>query len=208
MNGSHVGFVPCLGKGFCREKLSRYQNSDSTFQLTWLFISWDINLNPSWTGHWEKELLFMCTDYCSHHRSLACNLCGLRYHIECGRVTPKRFKEILENVSITWTCSLCPQHPKQGTGSDLNLFSFPLCVSLIRMNRSWQRRVHQRRLFFPVRLMVKTRSGRTKASCLTSYINWRLAQRKILEWLIWMSAVCGTKCFKICPDSKWIKYGY
>ena len=129
MNGSHVGFVRCLGKGVCRARLSRYPNSDSTFQLTRLSISWDINLNPG--PDTEKKSCFTCArTIACNHRSLACNLCGLRYHIKCGRVTPKRYKEILENVSMTWTCSLCPQHPKQGTSCDLNLFSLLPYASL------------------------------------------------------------------------------
>ena len=37
----HVGFVSRLGKGFSRAGLSRYPYSDSTFQLTRLFIGRD-----------------------------------------------------------------------------------------------------------------------------------------------------------------------
>jgi len=84
----HVGFVSPLGKGFSRAGLSCYPYSDSTFQLTRLFIGWDITLK-AWTAHWEKELLCVHKD----HRSQS--------------------SVILENISKTWACPLCSQQPKQ-----------------------------------------------------------------------------------------------
>ena len=84
----HVGFVSRLGKGFSRAGLSRYPYSDSTFQLTRLFIGRDVTLK-AWTAHWEKELLYVHKD---HH---------------------SQSSVILENISKTWACPLCSQQPKQ-----------------------------------------------------------------------------------------------
>ena len=71
----HFGFINPKSKGFFHRRVSCYPNSDSTFQLTRLFISWDINLNPG--PNTEKASCHTCsrTIVCNH-RSLACN--GIR----------------------------------------------------------------------------------------------------------------------------------
>lgn len=77
----HLGLVLNTRWGFHHRRVSRYPNSDSTFQLIRLAISGDIKLNPgpSTLGS-STKLKKLCCQTCSrtiahNHRMLTCNLC-------------------------------------------------------------------------------------------------------------------------------------
>ena len=114
----HVG-------GFHHRRVSRYPNSDSTFQLIRLAISGDIKLNPgpSTLGSSTKKL---SCQTCSrtiacNHRVLTCNLCGFKYHIKCGNVTPKQYKEIISSDLKSWNCEGCSTQQLKCSSPDLDL---------------------------------------------------------------------------------------
>ena len=108
----HFGFHrPRLGK-FLGCRLSRYSNSTSTFQVNRFFqlnrvlSSWDIHMNPG------PSTTKPCCPACSrtiarNHRSVDCNSCGGMFHIKCGKVTPKQFKQMKKSDPIRWTCPVC-----------------------------------------------------------------------------------------------------
>lgn len=77
----HLGLVLNTRWGFHHRRVSRYPNSDSTFQLIRLAICGDIKLNPgpSTLGS-STKLKKLCCQTCSrtiahNHRMLTCNLC-------------------------------------------------------------------------------------------------------------------------------------
>lgn len=121
----HLGLVFTTRGGFHRCRVSRYPNSDSTFQLIRLAISGDIQLNPgpSTLGSSTKKL---CCQTCSrtiarNHRMLTCNLCGFKYHIKCGNVTPKQYKEIISFDPKSWNCEECTTQQQKCSSLDLDL---------------------------------------------------------------------------------------
>lgn len=53
-----------------------------------------------------------CCPACSrtiacNHRSVDCNSCGGMFHIKCGKVTPKQFKQMKKSDPTSWTCPVC-----------------------------------------------------------------------------------------------------
>ena len=95
------------------------------FQLTRLAISGDIKLNPgpSTLGSSTKKL---SCQTCSrtiacNHRMLTCNLCGFKYHIKCGNVTPKQYKEIISSDPKSWNCEGCSAQQLKCSSLDLDL---------------------------------------------------------------------------------------
>ena len=121
----HLGLVLNTRGGFHRPRISRYPDSYSTFQLIRLAISGDIKLNPgpSTLGSPTKTL---CCQTCSrtiarNHRMLTCNLCGFKYHIKCGNVTPKQYKEIISFDPKSWSCEGCTTKQPKCSSSDLDL---------------------------------------------------------------------------------------
>ena len=89
----HFEFTKASSRSFFGRRVSRYPNSDSTFQIIRILTSWDVNLNPGPCT--EKPKCHTCSrTIARNHRSLQCNSCGLKYHIKCGNVTPKLFNRI------------------------------------------------------------------------------------------------------------------
>lgn len=100
----HLGLVLNTRWGFHHRRVSRYPNSDSTFQLIRLAISGDIKLNPgpSTLGSSTKKL---CCQTCSrtiarNHRMLTCNLCGFKYHIKCGPSNTRKLYLLTRRAGI------------------------------------------------------------------------------------------------------------
>ena len=121
----HLGLVLNTRGGFHRRRVSRYPNSDSTFQLIRLAISGDIKPNPgpSTLGSSTKK---SCCQTCSrtiarNHRMFTCNLCGFKYHIKCGNVTPKQYKEITSFDPKSWNCEGCTTQQQKCSSLDLDL---------------------------------------------------------------------------------------
>ena len=120
----HLGLMFNTRGGLhCR--ISRYSNSDSTFRLIRLAISGDVKLNrgPSTLGSSTKKL---SCQTCSrtiacNHRMLTCNLCGFKYHIKCGNVTPKQYKEIISSDPKSWNCEGCSTQQLKCSSPDLDL---------------------------------------------------------------------------------------
>lgn len=121
----HLGLVVNRRGGFHHWKVSRYPNLDSTFQLTRLAVSGDIKLNPgpSTLGSSTKKLSCQTRSRmigCNHHM-LTCNLSGFKYHIKCGNVTPKKYKEIISSDPKTWNCEGCSTQQLKCSSLDLDL---------------------------------------------------------------------------------------
>ncbi|XP_020607558.1 uncharacterized protein LOC110046213 [Orbicella faveolata] len=106
----HFGYSRTSSNGFFSGRITRYRNSVSTFHLSRLFISWDVDLNPGLNN--EKPKCHKCSrSIARNHRSLNCSSCGFKYHIKCGEVAVKQFKQIQTYDPSIWTCSACQQHP-------------------------------------------------------------------------------------------------
>ena len=110
--GRHFGLaVPHhQAKGYYHSKVNRHSNSDSTFQLIRLKTSGDISLNPGPSTARSKCQKCSRT-IARNHRVLECNLCGLKYHIKCGNVTPKEYGYILKSDAKIWKCPWCLTQP-------------------------------------------------------------------------------------------------
>lgn len=105
----HLGFLRERSRKFHGCRLSRYPNSTSTFQLTRLLISWDIDLNPG--PNTAKTSCPTCSRTIAHsHCSLVCNSCRGEFHIKCGKVTPKQFHQLQKKSNelvlsrMHWSC--------------------------------------------------------------------------------------------------------
>ena len=92
-----------------RRRVNHYPNSDSTFQLTRLLISWDVHFNPGPLKNKSSCKTFRRTMARNHH-SLCCGTCGFQYHMKCGKVTPKQFVEITRDSISPWKCPACLQY--------------------------------------------------------------------------------------------------
>ena len=90
--------------------VNRYSNSDSTFQLIRLKTSGDISLNPGPSTARSKCQKCSRT-IARNHRVLEYNLCGLKYHVKCGNVTPKEYGYILKSDAKIWKCPWCLTQP-------------------------------------------------------------------------------------------------
>ena len=110
--GRHFGLaVPHhQAKGYYHSKVNRHSNSDSTFQLIRLKTSGDISLNPGPSTARSKCQKCSRT-IARNHRVLECNLCGLKYHVKCGNVTPKEYGYILKSDAKIWKCPWCLTQP-------------------------------------------------------------------------------------------------
>ena len=81
----------------------------STFHLSRLFISWDVDLNPGPNN--VKPKCHKCSrTIARNHRSLNCSSFGFKYHMKCGEVAVKQFKLIQTNDPSIWTCPACQEH--------------------------------------------------------------------------------------------------
>ena len=89
-------------KRFFSARLSHTPTSISSFQLSNLFISGDVQVNPG-----PIKCKLCCRTIASNHRTLKCGICSCNYHIKCGEVKPKDYKKILESTRITWSCPAC-----------------------------------------------------------------------------------------------------
>jgi len=106
----HFGYSRTSSNGFFSCRITRYPNSVSTFHLSRLFISWDVDLNPDPNN--EKPKCHKCSrSITRNHRSLNCSSCGFKYHIKCGEVAVKQFKQNQTYGPSIWTCPACQQHP-------------------------------------------------------------------------------------------------
>ena len=73
-------------------RLSHTPTSISSFQLSNLFISGDVQVNPG-----PIKCKLCCRTIASNHRTLKCGICSCNHHhIKCGEVKPKNCKKILE----------------------------------------------------------------------------------------------------------------
>ena len=70
-------------------RISRYANSDSTFQLIRVVISGDVSENPGPTVNKPKCQQCFRT-IARNHRIIICSSCDSTYHIKCGGVSPKQ----------------------------------------------------------------------------------------------------------------------
>jgi len=52
---------------------------------------------------------------------LTCNLCGFKYHIKCGNVTPKQYKEIISSDPKSLNCEGCSAQQLKCSSLDLDL---------------------------------------------------------------------------------------
>ena len=102
----HVGSSSEVA-GYYRARVSRYANSDSTFQLIRVVISKDVGENPGPTL--KKPKCQQCIrTIARNHRIITCSSCDSTYHIKCGGVTPKQHKTITTSDQ-TWNCLHCAQ---------------------------------------------------------------------------------------------------
>ena len=102
----HVGSLSKV-VGYYGARISRYANSDSTFQLIRVVISGDVSENPGPTVNKPKYQQCFRT-IARNHRIIICSSCDSTYHIKCGGVTPKQHKTITTSDQ-TWNCLHCAQ---------------------------------------------------------------------------------------------------
>ena len=96
-----------FNQGYHRARVSRYANSDSTFQLIRVVISGDVSENPGPSVNKPKCQQCFRT-IARNHRIIICSSCDSTYHIKCGGVTPKQHK-IITTSDHTWNCLHCAQ---------------------------------------------------------------------------------------------------
>ena len=106
---THWRHVGSLSKvvGYYGARISRYANSDSTFQLIRVVISGDVSENPGPTVNKPKCQQCFRT-IARNHRIIICSSCDSTYHIKCGGVTPKQHNTITTSDQ-TWNCLHCAQ---------------------------------------------------------------------------------------------------
>ena len=106
-NRRHFGLDKLRVNGYSNARISRYPNAVSTFQLTRLTTSGDVQPNP---GPATKPSCHTCSSLrtiARNHRALHCYLCGLNYHTKCGQVTAREYKSIQLRDPKTWICNSC-----------------------------------------------------------------------------------------------------
>ena len=104
-NRRHFGLDKLRVNGYSNARISRYPNAVSTFQLTHLTTSGDVQPNP---GPATKPSCHTCSrTIACNHRALHCYLCGLNYHMKCGQVTAREYKSIQLRDPKTWICNSC-----------------------------------------------------------------------------------------------------
>ena len=99
----------CQGRKFFSTRVSLYPNSVSTFNLTRLTTSGDINPNPgpSNNGNSAEQCSVCRRTIASNHRAITCDLCNHWCHIKCGGVSPREYQRMLTTINLCWTCPTC-----------------------------------------------------------------------------------------------------
>ena len=88
----HFGSIQVMCRKFLGQRLRRYPNSSSIFQLLRLLISCDVNPNP---GPTTKQRCPSCSrTIARNHHSLVCNLCRGTYDIKFGKVASLELKQL------------------------------------------------------------------------------------------------------------------
>ena len=101
----HAGSLSKVG-GYYSARVSRYANSDSTFQLIRVVISGDVSENPG--PNLKKPKCYQCfKTIARNHRIITCSSCDSTYHIKCGGVTPKQQKTITAKRPNLELLALC-----------------------------------------------------------------------------------------------------
>ena len=103
----HFGSKRVLRRKFLGHWLSRYPNSSSTFKLSRLPISCDVNPNSDPTT--KRDCPSCSRTVARNHRALDCNLCRGTFHIKCGKVTPTEFKQMQKSKQKSWSCPTCTE---------------------------------------------------------------------------------------------------
>ena len=103
----HFGSKRVLRRKFLGHWLSRYPNSSSTFKLSRLPISCDVNPNSDPTT--KCDCPSCSRTVARNHRALDCNLCRGTFHIKCGNVAPTEFKQMQKSKQKSWSCPTCTE---------------------------------------------------------------------------------------------------
>ena len=103
----HFGSKRVLRRKFLGHWLSRYPNSSSTFKLSRLPISCDVNPNSDPTT--KRDCPSCSRTVARNHRALDCNLCRGTFHIKCGKVAPTEFKQMQKSKQKSWSCPTCTE---------------------------------------------------------------------------------------------------
>ena len=103
----HFGSKRVLHRKFLGHWLSRYPNSSSTFKLSRLPISCDVNPNSDPTT--KRDCPSCSRTVARNHRALDCNLCRGTFHIKCGKVAPTEFKQMQKSKQKSWSCPTCTE---------------------------------------------------------------------------------------------------
>ena len=122
----HLGYSRTSSNGFFSCRITRYPNSVSTFHLSRLFISWDVDLNPGPNN--MKPKCHKCSrTIARNHRSQNCSSCGFKYHMKWEG----RRKAIQANSNkrpIDLDLPSMPRTSYTGMGNELHAITFPpLC---------------------------------------------------------------------------------
>ncbi|XP_078361285.1 uncharacterized protein LOC144645583 [Oculina patagonica] len=99
----HIGMFKLLSTGrYFADKIRRYPNSTSTFQLARLKMSGDICPNPG------PEKCKICSrTVARNHRAVRCDSCKGQAHVKCTNIKPSEYKRIQQSPNATWSCEEC-----------------------------------------------------------------------------------------------------
>ena len=117
----------CQGRRFLSTQVSFYPNSVSTFNLTRLTTSGDINPNPgpfnngngaeqgsvrrrtvvSAASNNNRKCPICERAVAKTHRAIECDICLCWCHIKCGRVSPSEYDELQSLDHFYWNCPSC-----------------------------------------------------------------------------------------------------
>ena len=94
---------------FFSTRVSFYPNLVSTFNLTRLTTSGDINPNPgpSSNGNSVEQCPVCRKTVASNHRPINCDVCTHWCHIKCGGVLPREYQCMQTILNLHWTCPIC-----------------------------------------------------------------------------------------------------
>ena len=122
----HLGAKYLQCNGYFATRICRYPNSASTFQMSRLKTSGDICPNPGHATVTALKCPVCSRTIARNHRALNCESCQFKYHIKCGKVSPREYTALQTSNPLNWKCPSCilvtaSKNYDQQEGPDLDI---------------------------------------------------------------------------------------
>ena len=102
----HFGAKYLHCNGYFATRICRYPNSTSTFQMSRFKTSGDICPNPGPATATALKCPVCTRIIARNHRALNCESCQLKYHIKCGKVSPREYTALQTSNPLYFTDSV------------------------------------------------------------------------------------------------------